>query len=213
MTTSTPLRPKASAEKGTIHDLDNKVLLPVMSYTEAEKSIAGMPQSVQASSASVRLSPEANAILQSTPELSGRLLGSAAVQGWMEESATSGDASNLRSESYSALSLAPDRTSTSKLQIEDMMASQISLDSARLGKLHDERVFLSDEPSPCELQRGVERMNDLSLFAELSSQEPSFLEGLDTTGGLSAVGREMETIIKENEELLTAKYVVVIVFF
>ncbi len=182
ITTSTPMRPKGRNDN--ICSVDD-IGLPIIGYKEAEQSVFEHSENNRDSQSSALLSHEAQEILNTTPELlSGQL------------SLTNRNL-GLR-ENYSNMN-------ASNMSIPQHMASQMSLDSRRLGNLHEERRLLSGDSAVSESQQVAERMNDVSLFAELSDQEPSFLGDASSVGNFSAVGKEMETIIKENEELLSAK--------
>jgi len=89
------------------------------------------------------------------------------------------------------------------LSVEELMLSQLSLDSERLGQLQEQR---STNPASLKSVAGnASSINDLSLFAELSSEEPSIMTDVESVSCFSPVGKELEGLIKENEELLDAK--------
>ena len=95
--------------------------------------------------------------------------------------------------------------SMARLSAEELMMSQMSLDSARLGQIQDNRrVNTASLNSVAEIKRSI---NDLSLFAELSSEEPSIMNEMESVSSLSPVGKELEGIIKENEELMESRYI------
>lgn len=48
-------------------------------------------------------------------------------------------------------------------------------------------------------------MGCFSLFAELSIQEPDIIGQVDTGADITAMVGELDTVLKENKELLTAK--------
>ena len=50
-----------------------------------------------------------------------------------------------------------------------------------------------------------ELVNTNSLFAELSSQEPSVIGEIDEGAEISVMGKELESVLKENEELVKTK--------
>lgn len=89
------------------------------------------------------------------------------------------------------------------LSVEELMVSQLSLDSSRLGHLQEQRRVAA--PSLATTGENGSSINDLSLFAELSSEEPSLMNEMESASCLSSVGKELEGLIKENEELLSSK--------
>ena len=89
------------------------------------------------------------------------------------------------------------------LSVEELMVSQLSLDSERLGQLQEQRI--TNPASLKSVAGNGSSINDLSLFAELSSEEPSIMTDMESVSCFSPVGKELEGLIKENEELLDAK--------
>ena len=156
LATSTPLRlqsvPEGTAAVAGGDEIENIANIPVMTFNEAELSMTRGSTLSLSETGKTQLSPEAQAILLSTPELQG---------------------------------------------------SQLSIDSMRLSKLQDERH--QSEGTAEETKSARERMNNLSLFAELSSQEPTSVGEIDTGSNLSSVGKELESLIKENDELHSTK--------
>eukprot|EP00794_Sanderia_malayensis_P007144 gene7144-7949_t len=188
--TSTPLRPKKKSGERVCSVDDDKIGLPVISYKEAEKYFIDDSEAKQDSS-DVFLSPQAQEILRTTPELS-------AGPAVSLPSAHADGIEALESSKLNPLNL---------LSADQLMASQMSLDSTRLGRLNEERRHVSAESGQqiLETEEDTENLNNVSLFAELSDQEPSYLGDINTASSFSAVGREMEKIIKENEDLLSIK--------
>lgn len=64
-----------------------------------------------------------------------------------------------------------------------------------------------DVKSTLEFDDAQEAVNTNSLFAELSSQEPSVIEEIDEGAEISVMGKELESVLRENEELVNTKYV------
>jgi hypothetical protein len=56
-----------------------------------------------------------------------------------------------------------------------------------------------------EFDPAQEFVNTNSLFAELSSQEPSAIGEIDEGAEISVMGKELESVLKENEELVKTK--------
>ena len=88
------------------------------------------------------------------------------------------------------------------LSIEQMMASQLSLDSSRLGQLQDDRIISA--PVTEGFEAGASSINDISLFAELSNEDASLLDNSPGAGFVSST-KEFEEIIQENKDLLASK--------
>lgn len=88
------------------------------------------------------------------------------------------------------------------LSIEQLMASQLSLDSSRLGQLQDDRIIST--PIAEGFEAGASSVNDMSLFAELSNEDASLLENSPGAGFVSST-KEFEEIIQENKDLLASK--------
>lgn len=127
-------------------------------------------------------SQEAKVILNTTPELNQEQ----GQEGYKSES-------NISTPSISK----------SNLSVDDMMVSQLSLDSERLGHLHEQRQRRVNATS--FIASTGNSVNDLSLFAELSSEEPNIMMEMESASCFSSVGKEVEGLIKENEELLGSK--------
>ena len=98
--------------------------------------------------------------------------------------------------------LSTNSLSKPSLSVEELMVSQMSLDSSRLGHLQEQRRVT---PSLNFAAENGSSVNDLSLFAELSSEEPNLMTEMESASCLSSVGKELEGLIKENEELLSSK--------
>lgn len=62
-----------------------------------------------------------------------------------------------------------------------------------------------DLKGPLELAPAEESVNTNSLFAELANQEPSAIEEIDEGAEISLMGKELESVLKENEELVETK--------
>ena len=132
----------------------------------------------------VLFSEEAQIILNTTPELSQE---------------------DTREVFANEKNLSSNSLMKARFSSEDLMVSQMSLDSARLGQLQENRrVNTASLHSVAEDRSSI---NDLSLFAELSSEEPSIMTEMESVSCLSPVGKELEGLIKENEELLDSKYI------
>ena len=56
-----------------------------------------------------------------------------------------------------------------------------------------------------EFDAAQEFVNTNSLFAELSCQEPSAIGEIDEGAEISVMGKELESVLKENEELVKTK--------
>lgn len=62
-----------------------------------------------------------------------------------------------------------------------------------------------DVRTSLEFEAAQEFVNTNSLFAELSSQEPSVIGEIDEGAEISLMGKELESVLKENEELIRTK--------
>ena len=60
-------------------------------------------------------------------------------------------------------------------------------------------------PISLDLEALPEGVSADSLFMELSNQEPDSIGDVDTGADITAMGKELEIIMKENKELLAAK--------
>lgn len=63
----------------------------------------------------------------------------------------------------------------------------------------------SNVKAALEFDPAQEFVNTNSLFAELSSQEPSAIGEIDEGAEISVMGKELESVLKENEELVKTK--------
>ena len=63
----------------------------------------------------------------------------------------------------------------------------------------------TERPISLDLENLPEGVIAHSLFAELSSQEPDIIGQVDTGADITAMVGELDTVLKENKELLTAK--------
>ena len=64
---------------------------------------------------------------------------------------------------------------------------------------------VAGRPISLDLETLPEGVSADSLFAELSNQEPDAIGDVDTGADITAMGKELETVMKENKDLLTAK--------
>ena len=72
--------------------------------------------------------------------------------------------------------------------------------SSRVNKSSKDGVRTALEFDPAQ-----EMVNTNSLFAELSCQEPSAIGEIDEGAEISVMGKELESVLKENEELVKTK--------
>ena len=72
--------------------------------------------------------------------------------------------------------------------------------NARVNKSSKDNVRTALEFDPAQ-----EFVNTNSLFAELSCQEPSAIGEIDEGAEISVMGKELESVLKENEELVKTK--------
>lgn len=63
----------------------------------------------------------------------------------------------------------------------------------------------AERPISLDLETLPEGVSAHSLFAELSVQEPDIIGQVDTGADITAMVGELDTVLKENKELLTAK--------
>eukprot|EP00795_Rhopilema_esculentum_P000009 gene9-9606_t len=106
------------------------------------------------------------------------------------------------SDNFRSSTVAYTETPENLSSIDDVLASQLSLDSSRLGTLQDQRrLNVPAAQRTAELDSSV---NDVSLFTELSKEEPSILGDM-SRDFLSPMDTGLESLIKENEELLDSK--------
>ena len=113
------------------------------------------------------------------------------------QSVLGGSSDNFRSSTV-AYTETPENLSS----IDDVLASQLSLDSSRLGTLQEQRRL--NVPAAQQTAQLDSSINDVSLFTELSKEEPSILGDM-SRDFLSPMDTGLESLIKENEELLDSK--------
>ena len=82
----------------------------------------------------------------------------------------------------------------------EMSVGQSATRKAKLNKGSKDNVRTALEFDPAQ-----EFVNTNSLFAELSSQEPSAIGEIDEGAEISVMGKELESVLKENEELVKTK--------
>ena len=82
----------------------------------------------------------------------------------------------------------------------ELESSVVSAKNARSIKTGKDEIRTS-----LDFEAAQEFVNTNSLFAELSSQEPSVIEEIDEGAGISVMGKELESVLKENEELVKTK--------
>ena len=82
----------------------------------------------------------------------------------------------------------------------EMSLTRSATRKARLNKGSKDNVKTALEFDPAQ-----EFVNTNSLFAELSSQEPSAIGEIDEGAEISVMGKELESVLKENEELVKTK--------
>lgn len=63
----------------------------------------------------------------------------------------------------------------------------------------------AERPISLDLETLPEGVSAHSLFAELSIEEPDIIGQVDTGADITAMVGELDTVLKENKELLTAK--------
>ena len=161
------------------HDLEGQSADSVRIGMEGTENISSDKTS---NTGKIVFSSEAQLILNTTPELN---------QGDEPQEVFTDD-SNLLPRPFKANLLA-----------DELMVSQMSLDSGRLGQIQEQRRI--NAASLIAVAENGNSINDLSLFAELSSEEPNILTEMESASCLSPVGKELEGLIKENEELLDSK--------
>ena len=117
------------------------------------------------------------------------------------EKAISGEAQTLPEESFVHLSndAAAIMASTPELQVNPNVSSSPVDVVRRSGSRQAER------PISLDLETLPEGVSAHSLFAELSVQEPDIIGQVDTGADITAMVGELDTVLKENKELLQVK--------
>ena len=86
-----------------------------------------------------------------------------------------------------------------------ILASTPELESNTVVKRTSAGQTAAQRPISLDLENLPEGVEADSLFAELSSQEPEVIGVVDTGADITTIGKELENVLKENSQLLSAK--------